>query len=860
MIGSRLGPYEIVSALGAGGMGEVYRAKDSRLGRDVALKVLPADMARDPDRRARFEREARAVAALSHPNILAIHDLGTDADTLYVVTELLDGETLADRLRQGALPVRKATEIAVAVARGLSAAHGKGIAHRDLKPANIFLLADGQVKILDFGLAREMTAASGATETQAALTDPGTVLGTAGYMAPEQIRGQQVDGRADLFALGIVLYEMLTGTRAFARETTAETLTAILKEDPPELTTARTDLPPALDRIVRHALEKNPAERFQSARDVIFALDALLGSSPISAGRPTIEAPADRTAPSSHDRKWAAATILALALGAAGGWWVMRSPSTTADAPSTGPTFKRLTFQRGYADQARFARDGRTIVYGAFWEGGQPEVYMTSVDNPESRALGVKGFVADLSSAGELAVVMDPYFWGGPGGYAGTLGRVSLTGGAPRMVSNDVWRAGFSPDGQQLAIVRRGGGRFSVEFPIGTTVHESSAMLELPAVSPDATSVAFVQSTGAGFSVLIGASGQPMRTLLTHAGEVSGMSWAADGRELWLTIGATFLDSQLFALDLNGRLRSVVQVPGTVWLRDVGPDGRVLVDRLSLSTRTEGLPAGATTARDFSWHDGTWATDVATDGSALVFMESSAAGGQTGMTYVRNTDGAPPVQLGQGRAGQLSPDGRSVAVVRGNQLVLLPVGPGQERALRTNVEYFQKVAWTPDGRALVFSATRAGEPRRLFVYDLGSNEMKPLSPPGVGMDHLWVGQLRVSPDGRRTAALDGDGQVVTVSLADGQTRRVAGTETREMPIGWTADSRSIYVYTPQTLPSRVFVVDVETGRRTLWREIVPRERFGVFGVMNMVITPDGRSWFYSFQQAQSELFLIEGLK
>jgi hypothetical protein len=276
--GSRIGAYEIVAKLGAGGMGEVYRATDTRLGRNVAVKVLPADVARDADRRARFEREARAVAALSHPNILAIHDIGSDADTLFVVTELLDGETLADRLRQGALPVRKAIEVAIAVARGLSAAHDKGIAHRDLKPANIVLLVDGQVKILDFGLARDMSPASGATETQAALTDPGTVPGTAGYMAPEQIRGQQVDGRADLFALGVVLYEMLTGTRAFARETTAETLTAILKDDPQELTTARAELPPGLDRIVRHALEKSPAERFQSARDVIFALEALSGS------------------------------------------------------------------------------------------------------------------------------------------------------------------------------------------------------------------------------------------------------------------------------------------------------------------------------------------------------------------------------------------------------------------------------------------------------------------------------------------------------------------------------------------------------------------------------------------------------
>jgi serine/threonine protein kinase len=244
--GSRIGPYEIIGVLGAGGMGEVYRAKDARLDRYVAIKVLPAIVSADLDRRARFEREAKAIAALSHPNILAIHDIGQSesADAressrpfLYAVTELLEGETLRDRLSaHGALPVRKAIDVAVQVARGLAAAHDRGVVHRDLKPENLFLVKDGQVKILDFGLARQTAPAgsgSGATETVAAMTDPGTVMGTVGYMAPEQVRGGSVDARTDLFAFGAVLYEILSGHRAFQRETAAETLTAILREDPP---------------------------------------------------------------------------------------------------------------------------------------------------------------------------------------------------------------------------------------------------------------------------------------------------------------------------------------------------------------------------------------------------------------------------------------------------------------------------------------------------------------------------------------------------------------------------------------------------------------------------------------------------
>src|SRR5262245_17893723 len=276
---SEIGPYRVLSKLGEGGMGEVYRARDARLGRDVAIKVLPPAFAADPDRRARFEREAQAVAALSHPNIVAIFDTGIHDGQIYVVMELLAGHTLRERLAAGPLPARKAVEVAVQIARGLGAAHGRGIVHRDLKPDNVFLQDDGQVKILDFGLARQAGTSdgSGATTTVAG-TDPGTVMGTVGYMAPEQVRGQVVDARADLFAFGALLYEMVTGQRAFRRETAADTMTAILTQDPPELGTSRPDVSPALDRIIRHCLEKNANERFQSARDVAFALDALSGT------------------------------------------------------------------------------------------------------------------------------------------------------------------------------------------------------------------------------------------------------------------------------------------------------------------------------------------------------------------------------------------------------------------------------------------------------------------------------------------------------------------------------------------------------------------------------------------------------
>jgi serine/threonine protein kinase len=273
--GEQLGPYEVVAPLGAGGMGEVYRARDTRLGRDVALKVLPAASASDPDRVQRFEREARMVAALSHANVLAVHDVGSHAGRSYAAFELLEGQTLAQRLEHGPLGVRKAVEYAVQICQGLAAAHARGIVHRDLKPENVFVTRDGQVKILDFGLARPTPRALPAVAAEGrTLTEPGFLIGTVGYMAPEQARGQRADARSDIFALGAILYEMLAGRRAFAGDTPADTLAALLTQDPPVITTISRAVPRGLDRVVRRCLERNPEERFQSARDVAFGLQA----------------------------------------------------------------------------------------------------------------------------------------------------------------------------------------------------------------------------------------------------------------------------------------------------------------------------------------------------------------------------------------------------------------------------------------------------------------------------------------------------------------------------------------------------------------------------------------------------------
>ncbi len=324
--GTRLGPYEILSAIGAGGMGEVYRARDTRLQRDVAIKVLAPEFSADADRLRRFEQEARAASALNHPNIMSIFDVGEDAHQPYVVSELLEGETLRVRISSSALPMRKAVDYALQIARGLGAAHEMGIVHRDLKPENLFVTKDGRVKILDFGLAKlaaPKVGRSGGTNdpTVPVQTESGTVLGTVGYMSPEQVRGQQADHRSDIFSFGSILYEMLTGRRAFHGDSGVETMSAILKEEPALLASGSPSLPPGIERVVRHCLEKSREERFQSASDLAFALESLSSISTASGVARALPV----GAPARLRRLAAAAAALAVVAAAAYFWAAGRS-------------------------------------------------------------------------------------------------------------------------------------------------------------------------------------------------------------------------------------------------------------------------------------------------------------------------------------------------------------------------------------------------------------------------------------------------------------------------------------------------------------------------------------------------------
>jgi len=458
--GTSLGPYEILAALGAGGMGEVYRARDTRLGRDVAIKVLPAHLSASPEVRARFEHEARTISQLNHPHICTLYDVGHQDDVDYLVMELLEGETLAHRLEKGPLPLAEVLRLGTQIAEALDRAHHSGIVHRDLKPGNV-MLTKGGAKLMDFGLARAtgLVAVAGAeTESPTVsrpLTAEGTVVGTFQYMAPEQLEGKEADARADIWALGCVLYEMATGKRAFEGKSQASLIAAVLEHEPAAITALRPASPPVLDHVVRGCLAKDPAERWQSARDVMQELAWITQAGEAPSGIAGAAAPVRARVPARAVVGLGAAAVLVVA-----GSFLLGHLTAHPPAP---PTFTRLTFQRGYVKTARFAPDGKSVLYSAGWEGDAPEVFETRTDRSATRPLGLPGMhLHAVSRTGQLAL-KKRYMWFGFGW--GPLAVAPLSGSAPREVSEDVSEADWAPDGTTLAIVRRVGGEDRLEMP-----------------------------------------------------------------------------------------------------------------------------------------------------------------------------------------------------------------------------------------------------------------------------------------------------------------------------------------------------------------------------------------------------------
>src|SRR6202162_2451314 len=589
--GSRLGPYEVVALIGAGGMGEVYRAKDSRLGRDVAIKVLPASFSADPDRLRRFEQEARAAGILNHPNITAVHDIGTHEGAPYVVSELLEGETLRTALSGGKLSQRKAIDYSLQIAHGLAAAHEKGIVHRDLKPENLFVTRDGRLKILDFGLAKLTHVEEGSQATTlptaAAGTEPGVVLGTLGYMSPEQVRCRSADARSDIFSFGAILYEMLSGQRAFRGDSAADTMSAILKEDPPDLSVTNQSISPGLERIVRHCLEKNPEQRFHSAHDLAFDLESLSGLSTPGARPVTVKPGPSRRGPLGAG----AVAVLAAALVAS---FLAGRRAERRSAPA-GPSFSQLTFRQQPIFNARFAPDGKTIVFSAATKGNTPEIFSLRPDSLGATARGLPGVhLLAISSKGELAVLTRARYLG-HNLFDGTLARMPLEGAAPREILEGVREADWSPDGNELAVIRDVNGKDRLEFPVGKVLCEASGYLSDLRFSPKGDRIAFfehaIKYDDRGLVAVVDLSGK--KTVLSEGywGE-EGLAWEPHGEEVLFSAGTAYNNFKIYAVTLSGRRRVASDSAGGLTIHDAGAGGKWLVTRDDFFRRIFVLPPG----------------------------------------------------------------------------------------------------------------------------------------------------------------------------------------------------------------------------------------------------------------------------
>ncbi|MEW5743146.1 MAG: protein kinase [Myxococcota bacterium] len=869
--GERFGQYDIVGPLGAGGMGVVYRARDTKLGREVALKMLPKVSAGDPVRLQRFEQEAQAASAINHPNLLVVYDAGQHEGTPFLVSELLEGQTLRERIDEGPLPPRKAIEIAVQLASGLSAVHEKGIVHRDLKPENIFLTRDGRVKILDFGVARAMEDLPKATNTLP-LTQTGAVMGTAGYMSPEQVRGRPADARSDLFSLGAVLYEMLTGSMAFPGETPVERGYAILNSDPPDFAEAGVAVPPALDRVARRCLEKEPDQRFQHARDLAFALEAITHDS----GRQSVVT----SAPRGHVARWVALIAGAAAVLAAGAFLGRQEasaqrPAVVERASPSPPTITRVSFRNGSIFSARFTAGDKGVVYAGTFEGGPPQVVSGLLGSAQTRpVVGSWNTLLDASPNDELAIATLDRKKGDSGG--AVLSRVALAGGTPRQLVEHVVCADFAPDGQQMVVVRVDTGTFTLEFPQGHVLLESKEAIHSARLSPAGDRIAFtrhpVPFDDRGRVEVIDLSGK----LLARSRDywtLDGLAWAPDGAQVWFTAADRNLQRSIRSLALSGQERVIFSTPGNLRIHDVDAKGRALVVTSIQRSRIFGKVAGESREKPLSWFDGSMPVDLSADGSKMLFIEGTGADSQDIETYLRVfNDGPAPVRVSSGWGRALSPDGKWALVSPTppfTTLSLVPTGPGSPIELpKGDFHSILDASFFPDGKRLLISARGPDGKPHLYVQELPAPGAtagleRPGEPPRKLSDAELKSVAPPSPDGKRIAAITEDRRAVLVDVESGAQSPLSSLPSEHFPQQWTADGKGLIVIRPSDgdeLSAELLRFDIATGKRTLLASIAPTDTVGLMGLKSGLVTPDAKHYLYSVHQRLDELYVIEGLR
>jgi len=892
--GTKLGDYEVKSLLGSGGMGEVYRARDSRLGRDVALKVLPSFASADSERLRRFEQEARAAAALNHPNILAVHQMGSYQGAPYLVSELLEGETLREQIKRGRLAVRKAIDYGVQIARGLAAAHEKGIVHRDLKPENLFVTKDGRVKILDFGLAKLTQPQAGSDNSALTLTkgtEAGAVMGTAGYMAPEQVRGHTADHRADIFAFGAILYEMLAGKRAFQKPTSAETMTAILNEDPPAISQVTTNLPPALQRVVHRCLEKNPEQRFQSASDLAFALDALSESSGSATAYPLKEAgKTELLAFIADQKRWVYGFLAALILLAVGLGWFW---SKYRQSPQQRVLSERQithSLPENHVWRGKISPDGKHVAY-ADYKG----LHLTALETGESHEIALpeelRNNLRDVTWFPDREKLIIESASESEGH---VLWLISIFGGAPIKLRTESSGAKVSPDGASIAFLSSNGHEI---WLAGANGENPRKILDKPgahywslAWSPSGQRLAYLkefEKSGLNYN-----SGGTIETLSLIGGLPSvmvsdpgllvwaNMVWLPDGRLVFSSTGGTDLlgDVNLWAIRADPQTgmpsRNPVQMThwaaSTAFNPSVSSDGSRIVVAKSHErsyvfvgelkdngTRLES--AKRLTSSDSSDAPVGWTRD-----SGAILLMSNRAG--RFQIFKQRIDTDTPELLVNSSDDQMfpafSPDATWIlywslphgtnSQITSQKLMRLPASGGSLEQVLESPTDPMVIFRCPAGPVGSCVISRAEEGQLIF-YGLD-----PVQGQGKEIMRTKLGQANdlewsISPGGSQIALVSDAQLREQVRILDLQ----KGTERNlQLPkkwsitnLSWAADGKALYagVHSNEVLISRI---DMDGNTRVL-----VQQKSGWVGLP--FSSPDGQHLAYFQQTSDDNLWLLE---